>query len=43
VSGTMTNLAAKVPPTVDATAGMTQLGLYDIGPRTYQLTLHAKF
>jgi iron complex outermembrane receptor protein len=43
LSGTMTNLAAKVPPTVDATAGMTQLGLYDIGPRTYQLTLHAKF
>jgi len=43
LSGTLTNLAAKVPPIVDATAGMTQLGLYDIGPRTYLLTLHVKF
>jgi len=43
LSGTLTNLAGKVPPVVDATAGMTQLGLYDIGPRTYQLTLHARF
>jgi iron complex outermembrane recepter protein len=43
LSGTLTNLSGKVPPIVDATAGMTQLGLYDIGPRTYQLMLHAKF
>jgi hypothetical protein len=39
----VTNLTSKTPPIVDATAGMTQLGLYDIGPPTYLLTIHAKF
>ena len=43
LSGTMTNLSGRGPPIVDATAGMTQLGLYDIGPRTYLVTLHARF
>jgi iron complex outermembrane recepter protein len=43
ISGTVTNLTSRAPPIVDATAGETQLGLYDIGPPSYLLTIHAKF
>lgn len=43
VSATIANLLQRIPPAVDATPGETQLGLYDIGPRTYLLTVHAKF
>jgi iron complex outermembrane recepter protein len=42
VSATIANLLQRIPPEVDATPGETQLGLYDIGPRTYLLTVHAK-
>jgi outer membrane receptor protein involved in Fe transport len=43
LSGTATNLTKKDPPIINATAGLTQLGFYDLGPRTYLITLRGKF
>jgi outer membrane receptor protein involved in Fe transport len=43
LSGTVTNLSGQTPPVVAGTPGETQPALYDIAPRTYLLTLHAKF
>ncbi len=43
VSGTVTNVSGQTPPVVSGTPGETQPALYDIAPRTYLVTVHAKF
>jgi outer membrane receptor protein involved in Fe transport len=43
LSGTVTNLSGQTPPVVSGTPGETQTALYDIAPRTYLVTLQARF
>lgn len=43
LSGTVTNLGGQTPPIVSGTPGETQTALYDIAPRTYLVTLQARF